>query len=95
MIPDQLVQAAQAFGQSILHQLPLTAAMAVAFPLLTLVSSRCNDGAHWWRNPHVVTDLCYWFILPLVGSFVRIGFLTVGGAMLYWHPGRSGVRRLL
>lgn len=80
---DHLLQFLHGYVQTILHLLPLTLALGAAFPLLTVLSARCNDQGHWWRNPGLIVDLCYWFVLPLTGSLMRTGFL-IGGAVLFF-----------
>lgn len=80
---ENLIQFLHGYAQTILHLLPITLTLGAVFPLITLFSARCNDQGHWWRNPGLIVDLCYWFVLPLIGSFMRTGFL-IGGAVLFF-----------
>ena len=43
----------------------------------------CNPGKPWWRKRDLVTDLCYWFIIPLFARYLRIGLLVMGAAFLF------------
>lgn len=70
------------FGHTILKILPITLALAVAFTFLSWLS-RLNPGRPWWRKREIVTDLCYWFIIPLMTRFLRIGLLVVGAALVF------------
>ena len=45
--------------------------------------SACNPGRPWWRKREIVTDVCYWFLIPLVARFVRIGLMVMGAAYIY------------
>jgi hypothetical protein len=52
------------------------------FALLTHWSA-CNPARPWWRKREIVTDICYWFLIPLAARFVRIGLMVMGAAYLY------------
>lgn len=71
-----------AFGQTIIKIIPITMALALAFTVLSWFST-CNPGRPWWRKREIVTDLCYWFIIPLMTRFLRIGLLVVGAALVF------------
>ncbi len=43
----------------------------------------CNPGQAWWRKRDLVTDLCYWFFIPVITRYLRIGMLIVGAALLF------------
>ena len=45
--------------------------------------SACNPGQPWWRKREIVTDICYWFLIPLAARFVRIGLMVMGAAYFY------------
>ena len=42
----------------------------------------CNPGKPWWRKRELLTDLCYWFIIPLFARYVRIGLLVIGAGVI-------------
>jgi len=69
-------------GHTMLKIVPITIGMGVVFAVLTHWSA-CNPGRPWWRKSEIVTDVCYWFLIPLVARFVRIGLMVMGAAMLF------------
>ncbi len=69
-------------GHTFLKMLPVTIALGATFALLSLVSA-CNPGKGWWRKRDLVTDLCYWFFIPLFTRYLRIGLLVLGAALLF------------
>lgn len=69
-------------GETVLKLVPISVALGVVFALLTHWSA-CNPGTPWWRKRELVTDICYWFLIPLGARFVRIGLMIVGAALLF------------
>ena len=69
-------------GQTLLKIVPVTIALGVVFAVLTHWSA-CNAGQVWWKKREIVTDVCYWFLIPLGARFVRIGLMVMGAAMLF------------
>ena len=43
----------------------------------------CNPGRPWWHKRDLVTDLCYWFFIPVLTRYLRIGMLIAGAAVLF------------
>ena len=72
----------QVAGQTMLKLVPITIALGVVFALLTQWSA-CNPGHPWWRKREIVTDVLYWFLIPLSTRFVRIGLMVMGAAYIY------------
>ena len=72
----------QVAGQTMLKIVPITIGMGVVFAVLTHWSA-CNPGRPWWQKREIVTDVCYWFLIPLMARFVRIGLMVMGAAMLF------------
>lgn len=70
------------FGQTFLKNVPISLAMAAVFTVLTWFWA-CNPGQPWWRKSDLVTDLCYWFFIPVITRYLRIGMLIVGAALLF------------
>jgi len=58
---------------------PITIGLALCFSLLSWATP-CNPGRPWWKKHEIVTDVCYWFFIPLFGRFSRI-YLTAFIAM--------------
>lgn len=69
-------------GETMLKLVPISIALGLVFATLTHWSA-CNPGAPWWRKRDIVTDICYWFLIPLGARFVRIGLMIVGAALLF------------
>jgi sterol desaturase/sphingolipid hydroxylase (fatty acid hydroxylase superfamily) len=69
-------------GETLLKIVPVTIALGIVFAALTRWSA-CNPGDPWWRKREIVTDLCYWFFIPLGARFVRIGLLVMGAALVF------------
>jgi sterol desaturase/sphingolipid hydroxylase (fatty acid hydroxylase superfamily) len=69
-------------GQTLLKLVPVTLALGVVFALLEQWSA-CNPGRPWWNKREIVTDVTYWFMIPLMARFVRIGLLVLGAAFFY------------
>ena len=72
----------QVAGETLLKLVPISIALGVVFAVLTHWSA-CNPGRPWWRKREIVTDVCYWFLIPLGARFVRIGLMVMGAAYLY------------
>jgi sterol desaturase/sphingolipid hydroxylase (fatty acid hydroxylase superfamily) len=77
-------------GETVLKLVPITIALGVVFALLTQWSA-CNPGKPWWRKREIVTDVCYWFLIPLGARFVRIGLMIVGAALLFTIHGADAL----
>ena len=79
---NELFAVLQVAGETLLKIVPISIALGIVFALLTHWSA-CNPGQPWWRKREIVTDVCYWFLIPLAARFVRIGLMVVGAAMLF------------
>ncbi|MGC1957476.1 MAG: hypothetical protein WA683_07515 [Pseudolabrys sp.] len=38
-----------------------------------------------------MSDICYWFLIPLAARFVRIGFMVMGAASIYGIHGSEAL----
>ncbi len=72
----------QVAGATLLKLVPISIALGIGFAALTHWSA-CNPGRPWWRKREIVTDVCYWFLIPLGARFVRIGLLVLGAALVF------------
>jgi hypothetical protein len=95
-------------GQTIAKVVPVTIVLAVIFTVLAHFWA-CNPGKPWWRKRELVTDVCYWFFVPLFARVFRIGLLVVGAgfvvmvlvaqippsALRRWAPWLFGVGMLM
>ena len=55
----------------------------------------CNPGQLWFRKREIVTDVCYWFLMPLGSRFVRIGLMVMGAAYIFDIHGERRADRFL
>src|SRR5438445_7185863 len=69
-------------GQTMLKLVPITIAFGIVFAVPTHWSA-CNPGNPWWRKREIVTDILYWFLIPMLARFVRIGLMVLGAAWLF------------
>jgi len=87
---DLLTAIVTQMGHSFTVILPYLIVAGVIFPLLTYRYA-CNPTGPWWRNRELVTDLCYWFIVPVFTRFLRIGLLVGGAAVLFGITDEKGL----
>jgi sterol desaturase/sphingolipid hydroxylase (fatty acid hydroxylase superfamily) len=90
MIVGILASIIDTFGVTIVHLAPYVIGCAVLFSVLTLRYA-CNPGESWWRSRDLVTDLCYWFIVPVFTRFLRIGLLVLGAILLFDIHGEKAI----
>jgi len=69
-------------GETLMKNVPISIALAAAFTILTQFWA-CNPGKPWWQKRDLVTDLCYWFFIPVITRFLRIGFLIAAAALIF------------
>jgi sterol desaturase/sphingolipid hydroxylase (fatty acid hydroxylase superfamily) len=79
---DGLIAVIQSLGATFLRLIPISILLGLVFAVLTFFWA-CNPGSPWWRKRELVTDICYWFIIPLLSRYLRIGLLIVGAALLF------------
>src|SRR5450759_3857748 len=79
---SELYSVVQVSGQTLIKIEPISIGLGIVFAVLTHVSA-CNPGHPWWRKRELVTDILYWFLIPLVARFVRIGLMVMGATMLF------------
>src|SRR5246500_6042292 len=69
-------------GQTIEKVVPVTIALALVFSVLSHFWA-CNDSAPWWKKRELVTDVVYWFFVPVFARVIRIGLLVVGARFVF------------
>jgi sterol desaturase/sphingolipid hydroxylase (fatty acid hydroxylase superfamily) len=69
-------------GHTVLNIVPATIGLALVFSVLNYFWA-CNPGQPWWRKKEIVTDLVYWFAIPLMARFVRIGLMVLGALLIF------------
>jgi sterol desaturase/sphingolipid hydroxylase (fatty acid hydroxylase superfamily) len=87
---DELLSVFLVAGQTVLKILPISIGLGLVFAVLTQWSA-CNPGRPWWHKREIVTDVCYWFLIPLVARFVRIGLMVMGAGYLYGIRGADAL----
>ena len=76
------LEVVEMFGQTIAKVVPITIVLALVFSVLTHFWA-CNPGTPWWRKRELVTDICYWFFVPLFARVLRIGLLVLGAGVVF------------
>lgn len=69
-------------GETFMKGIPISLALAAVFSVLTHFWA-CNPGRPWWQKRDLITDLCYWFFIPVFARYFRIGLLVAGAAALF------------
>ncbi len=73
-----IVQIFAAWGSTIVWMLGL----AVGFEILAMLMP-CNPGMRWWKDKRAaVTDLFYWFVVPVFMRIIRLLILFAGASYL-------------
>lgn len=78
----ELFSVVQIAGETMLKIVPISIVLALAFTVLSRWSA-CNAAQPWWRKRELATDILYWFLIPLMARFVRIGLLVLGAALVF------------
>ena len=69
-------------GQTMMKVVPVTLGLAPVFTVLSHCWA-CNPGKPWWRKSELVTDICYWFCVPIFARVLRIGLLVLGAGVVF------------
>jgi sterol desaturase/sphingolipid hydroxylase (fatty acid hydroxylase superfamily) len=69
-------------GETFMKSIPISLGLAAVFTVLAYFWS-CDPGRPWWQKRDIVTDLCYWFFIPVFARYFRIGLLVAGAAVLF------------
>jgi sterol desaturase/sphingolipid hydroxylase (fatty acid hydroxylase superfamily) len=69
-------------GETIEKVAPMTLLLALIFTVLSHFWS-CNPGMPWWKRRELVTDVVYWFFVPLFARVMRIGLLVLGAGFVF------------
>ena len=77
-------------GLTVFKLLPVTLVLGVSFGVLSAFWA-CNPGRPWWRKRELLTDVCYWIIIPLFARYLRIGLLVMGAAFLFGITSANGL----
>src|SRR6266700_4066501 len=77
-----LLEVIEMIGQTMAKVVPVTLGLAMVFTVLSHFWS-CNATAPWWRKRELVTDICYWFFVPVFARVFRIGLMVLGAAIFF------------
>ncbi|WP_024517619.1 sterol desaturase family protein [Bradyrhizobium sp. Tv2a-2] len=69
-------------GQTIEKVVPITFVLALMFSVLSYFSP-CNPGTPWWQRRELITDIVYWFFVPVFARVLRIGLLVLGAGVVF------------
>ena|SRR5438477_6087791 len=75
-------QVSLVMGETLIKILPATIVLAVVFTVLGRFWA-CNPGHPWWQKRELLTDLFYWFFVPLMARIVRISLLISGAGLIF------------
>lgn len=87
---ETIIDLVQVMAATIMKVLPMTIGLALIFTVLNQFWA-CNPGKPWWRKRELVTDIVYWFAIPLIARFLRIGGLIIGAALIFNVQGDAAV----
>src|SRR6266508_29719 len=79
---EEFIAVFHSIGVTVMKSVLVALALGAVFAVLSLFWA-CNPGRPWWRKRELLTDLCYWFIIPLFARYLRIGLLVMGAAFLF------------
>lgn len=82
-MPSFPFEVIEMIGQTMMKVVPITIALALCFTVLAHFWA-CNPGKPWWQKRELVTDICYWFFVPVFARVLRIGLLVVAAAALWF-----------
>src|ERR1700752_3370644 len=69
-------------GQTIEKVVPVTIGLELVFSVLRHFWA-FNVSAPWWKKRELVTDIVYWFFVPVFARVIRIGLLVVGASFVF------------
>ena len=79
---QELLAVVDVVGETFMKIVPISIGLAAGFTVLTWFFA-CNPGQAWWHKRDLVTDLCYWFFIPVITRFLRIGLLIAAAAIVF------------
>ena len=79
---QELIAVVVTVGETLMKNVPISIALAAVFTILTQFWA-CNPGKPWWHKRDLMTDLCYWFFIPVITRLLRIGLLVTAAALIF------------
>ena len=78
-----LWQVLEHLGGILRDQLPWGLGLAALFTVLALFQSQaCNPGRPWWKSRDLLTDIQYFFLVPIVSPYARLVIMILVVAAL-------------
>jgi len=90
MLWELFVTLLDEFGKTVIGLAPYIAICVIVFPLLTRWFA-CNPSTALWRRESLLTDISYWFVVPIFTRFLRIGLSVFGAAVLFGIHGEAAI----
>lgn len=78
----EIIAVFQSIGQTVAKLLPILLILGVTFAVLSYFWA-CNPGRPWWRKRELITDICYWLVIPVIARYLRIALMVIGAAWLF------------
>ena len=88
------LEVVEMLGETIVKVIPVTIGLAAVFSVLAHFWA-CNPGTPRWCKRELVTDVCYWFFVPLFARVLRIGLLVLGAGVIFNIHDPDATDRLL
>ncbi len=79
---EEFIALIHSMGATVFKLVPVTIALGLVFAVLSSFWA-CNPDRPWWRKRQLVTDICYWIVIPLLARYLRIGLLVIGAALIF------------
>src|SRR3954467_12256121 len=87
---DEGLAVIHSIGVTLIKIVPVSIALGCAFTVLSFFFA-CNPGKPWWRKRELITDLCYWFLIPSFPRFLRLGLLVVAAGFIFGITSADGL----
>jgi sterol desaturase/sphingolipid hydroxylase (fatty acid hydroxylase superfamily) len=87
---EAIIALIQSIGATLLRLIPIAIVLGGVFAVLSHFWA-CNPGCPWWRRRELAIDICYWFVIPLLARFLRIGMLVLGAALIFGITDAAGL----
>lgn len=78
----EILAVVHSISTTVIKLVPILLVLGIIFAVLSYFWA-CNPGRPWWRKSDLATDVCYWFVIPVIARFIRISMLVIGAAWLF------------
>ena len=87
---EEFIALIHSMGATVFKLVPVTIALGLVFAVLSSFWA-CNPDRAWWRKRQLITDVCYWIVIPLLARYLRIGLLVIGAVLLFRITSAEGL----